>query len=317
MIEMNEFLAKVPFDLYDLSVFEQVARCESFTRAAQEVGVTQSAVTRKIQAMEERLGLPLLERTTRSVRPTPAGSFLLEQGASLLNGVRDCLARLQAEFADGPKVVRVGISRSIALAHLPGLFHASLQKRPDVCYDLRCATGEALLRGLREDEMDIAVLCRPGSLPDYVQVTHRFSDSFTIIANAALAGEYLEIPRQRSASRLRWLKAQSWLLMIPDSNTGAQLREWMRKCRLEVEPAMNLDSFDLMIHLVSMGMGLSVVPVRALASYGRRKSVVRLPFRSRFERQLVVLARRGRQLPEYVQSFFDRILFQTANPSAK
>lgn len=267
--------------------------------------------------MEERLGLPLLERTTRSVRPTAAGSFLLEQGASLLNGVRDCLARLQAEFADGPKVVRVGISRSIALAHLPGLFHASLQKRPDVCYDLRCATGEALLRDLREDAMDIAVLCRPRSLPDYVQVTHRFSDSFTIVANAALAGEYLEIPRRRSASRLRWLKAQSWLLMIPDSSTGTQLREWMEKCRLEVEPAMNLDSFDLMIHLVSMGMGLSIVPVRALASYGRRKSIVRLPFRSRFERQLVVLARRGRRLPEYVQSFFDRILFQTANPSAK
>lgn len=72
---------------------------------------------------------------------------------------------------------------------------------------------------------------------------------------------------------------------------------------------MNLDSFDLMIHLVSMGMGLSVVLVRALDSYGRRKSVVHLPFRNRFERQLVVLARQRRCLPKYVQSFFDWILF--------
>lgn len=62
---------------------------------------------------------------------------------------------------------------------------------------------------------------------------------------------------------------------------------------------MTLDSFDLIIHLVRNG----------------RKRVVRLPFRSRFKRQLVVLARRGLRLPEYVQSFFDRILF--ANPTAQ
>ena len=75
---------------------------------------------------------------------------------------------------------------------------------------------EALRGGLRENEIDIAVLCKPRSLPNHVQVAHRFSDSLTIIASEALAGEYLEILQRRSAVRLRRLKAQSWLLMIPD-----------------------------------------------------------------------------------------------------
>ena len=76
MSEMNEFLAKVPFDLYDLSVFEQVACCGSFTRAAQEMGGDakrgHSEDSGNGRAFETA---SFLKRTTRSVRPTPAGSF--------------------------------------------------------------------------------------------------------------------------------------------------------------------------------------------------------------------------------------------------
>ena len=62
----------------------------------------------------------------------------------------------------------------------------------------------------------MSVLCNSHSLPNHVQVTHRFSDSLKIIAVEALAVEYLEILQRRSAAQLRRLKAQSWLLMIPD-----------------------------------------------------------------------------------------------------
>ena len=71
---MNEFLAKLPFDLYELSLFHTVVRQHSFTKAAELVGLTQSAMTRQIKGMEESLGVALLERTTRSVRVTAAGS---------------------------------------------------------------------------------------------------------------------------------------------------------------------------------------------------------------------------------------------------
>lgn len=76
MTVVNQYLATVPFDLYELHLLQLVARHGSFTRAAGQAGLTQSAITRQVQGVEARLGLPLFERTTRSVVVTDAGKFL-------------------------------------------------------------------------------------------------------------------------------------------------------------------------------------------------------------------------------------------------
>ena len=71
---MNEFLATGPFDLYELQLFHLVAEHQNFTKAGRAAGLTQSAITRQIRGMEDRLGVVLFERTTRHVRLTPAGT---------------------------------------------------------------------------------------------------------------------------------------------------------------------------------------------------------------------------------------------------
>ena len=72
---------------------------------------------------------------------------------------------------------------------------------------------------------------------------------------------------------------------------------------------MQLDSFDLIITLVSLGMGVSFVPMRALALYGQKKTLARIPLPEKFERRLVVLMRRHRKQPEHLRNFVDNILF--------
>ena len=72
---------------------------------------------------------------------------------------------------------------------------------------------------------------------------------------------------------------------------------------------MELDNFDLIINLVALGVGVSLVPQRALALYGRRRALVRLPWPKRFARELVVVVRRQRQTPEHIQRFVENILF--------
>lgn len=113
---MHDYLARVPFDLYALSLFRLVAGQRSFTRAAEQAGLTQSAVTRQIRSMEDKLGVPLLERTTRSVAPTAAGAWLLKESERLLGDVDGVLRHMREEFAGAKKVVQVGVSRSIALS---------------------------------------------------------------------------------------------------------------------------------------------------------------------------------------------------------
>src|SRR5437868_5426175 len=122
MQKQHEYLATAPFDIYELSLFHLVVNHRSFTRAAEVAGLTQSAITRQMQGMENSLGLDLLERTTRSVRMTPAGEFLYRESARLLGDVESTLQRLREEFAGARKQVRVGVSQTIGLAYLPGFF---------------------------------------------------------------------------------------------------------------------------------------------------------------------------------------------------
>ena len=83
----------------------------------------------------------------------------------------------------------------------------------------------------------------------------------------------------------------------------------MKRQELVVQPAMELDSFDLIINLVASGFGLAFVPRRALALYRRKESIVTLPMTDSFEREIVALTRKHRKLPVHVAQFVENILF--------
>ena len=128
MRAVNEFLATGPFDLYELKLFHLVAEHRNFTRAGQAAGLTQSAITRQIQGMEEKLGLKLFDRSTRHVRLTVEGASLHARSGAILKEVDSALLALRGKSALLPRTLRVGVSRTVGLAYLPGFFHAFQRK---------------------------------------------------------------------------------------------------------------------------------------------------------------------------------------------
>ena len=305
---MNEYLPTAPFDIYELHLFHLVAKHRSFTKAAEVAGLTQSAVTRQVQGIERSLGLKLFERTTRSVRMTPAGMALCRESTRLVGEIDQTLRSLREEFAGAKKEIRVGVSRSVSLAYLPGFFHANLRRQPQIGYRVSYLPSAAILSALEANELDLGVLCPPRRLPQTVRATHHFNDTFALIApgEAALEFETAATSRPR---RLAWMNRQNWLLLDEHANTGRRLRSWLSRQGCRVQPAMQLDSFDLIINLVALGMGVSFVPARAVALYGGKRRVRRLPWPDRFVRELVVVVRRNRQLPEHLARFIDNVLF--------
>jgi len=307
MHKMHQFLSTVPFDLYELALFHLVVKHRSFTKAAEIAGLTQSAITRQMQGVENSLGIQLLERTTRNVRVTPAGEFLFREAARLLGDVDRSLQHLAQEFAGARKEIRVDVSRTISLAYLPGFFHANLRRLPQIGYRVTYQHSDQILTALEANEQDIGVLSPPTRLPKTLRVTHRFADAFSLVASIELSSEIDKLSRTKA--QFEWLKRQNWLLIDEHSNTGRQLRSWMKRQRWRVEPTMQLDNFDLIINLVSLGMGVSFVPIRALALYNQRQKLVRVPLPTRFTRELVVVVRKHRKLPAHLDQFIANVLF--------
>jgi DNA-binding transcriptional LysR family regulator len=222
--------------------------------------------------------------------------------------IEQTMRRLREEFAGAQKEVRVGVSRTIGLAYLPGFFHANLRKQPMTGCRVKYDLSTNILAGLESSDLDLGVVCPPPRLPGTLTVTHRFQDAFTLIAPASAGSTFPKTAKSRQALR-DWLNQQNWLLIEEGSNTGRGLRAWMKQQGLAIEPKMQLDSFDLIINLVALGMGASFVPIRALALYPCKRTLHRLPMAERFVRELVVVTRAHGKVAEHVNQFVANVLF--------
>jgi DNA-binding transcriptional LysR family regulator len=304
---MQEYLSRKPFDLFSLHLFQLVAKHRSFTQAAREAGLSLSALSRQMQSLEKRLGVNLLNRSTRNVDVTEAGQFLFGEATRLIGSVASTLEGVQAGFANARPVVRVGVSRSLSMAHMPGLFHAHQKRHPETAVKVSYHASAPILTAMDEHQLDIGVLGSPKALPETVQITHRFKDRFILIGPSSLPGIATASKR---GDRLRsWITEQPWLMMDASTNTGAALRRWLKRQGLAVEPSIELDSFDLIISLVASGMGVALVPQRALALYRRKAAITLLRMTETFSRDIVVVTRKHRRVPAHVTQFVESLLF--------
>ncbi|MBC8001632.1 MAG: LysR family transcriptional regulator [Opitutaceae bacterium] len=304
---VNEFLATGPFDLYELKLFHLVAEHGSFTRAGQSAGLTQSAITRQILGMEEKLGLKLFDRSTRHVRLTPEGAALHARSGSILNEVDSALLALRGKSALLPKTLRVGLSRTIGLAYLPGFFRAFQRKFPKIQLHVSHESSAFILSAVESGELDAGIVSPPPRLPGGVEMAHRFSDEFVLVFPP---GSRLKIQQPVPATGLvEVLKRHRWLAISRQSNTGKRMHAWLEKSGVLREPDLEADNFDFIVNLVSLGLGASLVPHRVLALHPKTRPVVRIRTEPRFSRELSVVVRKESGRSEILSGFLRNVLF--------
>ena len=308
MHTMNEFLSTGPFDLYELQLFHLVAEHQNFTKAGRAAGLTQSAITRQIRGMEDRLGVSLFERTTRSVRLTAAGAALFARSGGILSSVNSAIGALRDGFDLEPKTLRVGIARTIGLAYLPGFFRRFQTRVPRVRLRVSHESSAFILAAVESGELDAGIVAAPPQLSRALLVTHRFTDEFVAIAppKIRLRGTIQRLP-PRELPKL--FSRQRWLLISDETSTGKRLRAWLARNQMKIEIAMESDNFDLIVNLVSLGLGVSIVPHRVLALHPKSRPVQRITTTPKFTRELLVVVRRQAEVSSTVKSFVENILF--------
>lgn len=167
-------------NIVDLMSFIMVARESSFTRAAKRIGVSQSALSHSVRGLEERLGVQLLHRTTRSVTPTRPGEQVLDRLEPHFSEMELELSRI-LEGQDRPAgTIRIGASHYAETAILWPKLAPVLKQYPDLRVEI---AGDACKAGSGAEDVDARV-CRGEQAEDRM-IAVRISPDFRMLAVAA------------------------------------------------------------------------------------------------------------------------------------
>lgn len=143
-------------DLKQLRHLVAIVETESFSKAAQDVAISQPALTRSIKLLEERLGIRLFNRTTRRVSATEAGLRLYKRAKIILSETESALADLQEEGAHNRRL-RVGMAPMFATTLVPKAIQAFSETVPNVEVVVESGLFETLAARLAQADLDLVV----------------------------------------------------------------------------------------------------------------------------------------------------------------
>lgn len=233
-----------------MQAFVAVADLQGFAPAARKLRLSPSAVTRLIAALEERLGARLLQRTTRSVTLTDAGTRFLERARRILADVEE--AELAAEGERTRPSGRLVVSAPVGFGrlHVSPVMSAYLQRHGDVSAELRL---EDRVVNLVEDGIDLAV--RIGFLADSSLVARHVGEMRRIVVASP---DYLE--RHGEPKTPAGIAGHQTIQFGASSVTGEwRFTEEGREFRLNIAPRFSSNGADAAIRYAEQGGGLTRV----------------------------------------------------------
>ncbi len=239
-------------DEKDFELFQILRETENITKAADRLFITQSALSKRIRAMEQELGVELLLRSRQGVRFTPYGEEVLRSSQAAARELSGMRTRLEAMRGEVCGTLKAGVSINYALYQLPELLAAYHQAYPKV--NLQISTGQSrdLYRQMQEGSLDTAIL--RGEFP--------------------WEGERILISRERvmvvCAKELEDhpLKDLPYISRKTDPMQESDLLRWRDEQGLGGQPTgIRVDSLTTCVEMVRLGLGWSMVPEIALRDF--------------------------------------------------
>ncbi len=166
-------------DLIYLRSFLEVARCQSFTKAAENLGYVQSSVTAQIQKLENEYGVVLFERYGRTMRLTSAGEQLRDTFVKILD-IYDDSKRLISRQAKGN--LEIGTIESLMSFYLPPLFHRFLQSFPDFNLQVKELSRTTMLQSIKSGVLDMGILIDHPIVDDDIETTVIRQEPLVLVA---------------------------------------------------------------------------------------------------------------------------------------
>jgi LysR family nitrogen assimilation transcriptional regulator len=285
-------------DLVSLRYFAETARQRSISKAALTLGVVQPALSRRIQLLEDELGVPLLTRHRRGVEPTEAGQLLCERAELVLRITQQIDVDIRLQTAEPAGQVTLGFPPSIGLLFVGRLMSDALRRYPQLKLGLQEDYTPAVRNALLSGRLDLGVMSCEAPHPD-LDFDPLFRESMWLV------GRPQEWRFGRQPLRPEALDGRP---LIVGSFMRTLLERSLRRRAVDLTIVAEIDSLSLAREAIRAGAGFMVAPYSALDRELRAREFVGAPIaglevtRGLFRHRSRPLARAGLTLAEMIRT---------------
>ncbi len=282
-----------------LKIFCDVVENQSFSLAASQNFITQSAVSQQIRGLEERYGKRLLERKRGSVRPTVAGEILHRASREILHVFGEMEAQLQGLSNVITGSVRVGTVHSVGLYQLSEPLKAYFADFPHVNvyleYDRASHVYEQVLRG----NVDLGIVAYPTARAR-ITVLDFCSDRLVIVcAPEHPLAEHAEL-------KIETLDEEKFIGFERGIPTRQALDRMFEERGISVQYVAELDNIEMVKRLAEVGAGVALIPEKSCVHEVQSGSLVKIELAERsLERPIGIIHRTGKHFSPAAEKFIE------------
>jgi DNA-binding transcriptional LysR family regulator len=284
-------------EVRSLEVFLSVAKHLNFTRAGEEVSLSQPSVSVRIRQLESELGVKLFEQLGKRVGLTEAGSLLIPHAHRVIAAIHDAKQTIEELQGLERGSLRIGASTTPGMYLIPKTIAKFKARYPKIGIKLGIKDTRQVEDGVVRNEFDFGFV--GGHLAgDEVDVHPWLTDQLVLVVGPAHA-----LARKKSV-KLEDLRKEKFILRESGSATRATIISHLQRLNLSVQPIMEMENPESVKKAVQSGLGIAFISKFAVETELKAKSLVAVLVRGvDIRRELKIVYRKDKHLSRAAQTF--------------
>ena len=283
--------------IQSFKIFCDLVETESFTRAAQINGVTQSAVSQQISSLERQLKSLLIERSKKKFRLTREGELLYEHSRQIVSTYDSLLHRLQEVKDIVSGTIRVATIYSIGLHDLPPYLKRFLKAYPTVNVHVEYQRANQVYEDVLGNVVDLGLVAYPNK-DSRLEMVHLREEQMVLICHPK------HILAKGKTVRLAQLDGQRFIGFEPDIPTRKAVDKVLRDAGVTIRVVMEFDNIETVKRAVEIEAGVSIVPDGTVAGEVAKQTLMAIPIAdAHIGRPLGVIYKKNKVLSPAMKQF--------------
>jgi DNA-binding transcriptional LysR family regulator len=286
----------------ECKLFRDVAHARSLSRAAAINGISQSAATQHIQELEKRLGVELLDRSTRPLGLTPGGKLYAELCRDVLRREEDFVAALDEIKDEAAGTVRVASIYSIGLSELPRLRDEFTRAFPGAQLHIEYLRPDKVYQAVLEDQADLGFISYPENRRDLTVIPWREERmTVAVYPSHPLSERGFLVPKD--------LDGQDFIAFDDEVIIRRELDRFFREHEVRIPVVMQFDNIQSIKEAVALGSGISILPERTIQAEVEQGRLVSIPLHApELVRPIGIIHRRRKKLTKAGREFLNLVM---------